>query len=183
MGIDPVRQAAIFLDRDGVINRAPVRNGKPYTPDSVQEIEILPGVDTALSRLKAAGFALIVVTNQPDVARGTMRRETVESVNAALGAALPIDEFRVCFHDDRDQCGCRKPKPGLLLQPPTYPAARSVMVGDRWRDIEAGRNAGVLATVFVDHGYDEPLTVRPDLRVGSLADAVNWILALPSSRS
>jgi len=183
MGIDAVNQAAIFLDRDGVINRAFVRNGKPYPPDSMTDLEILPGVKDALTQLKAAGYALIVVTNQPDVARGTMRREAVDSMHASLAATLPIDEFRVCFHDDRDGCACRKPKPGLLLQPPEYATARSVMVGDRWRDIEAGHNAGVLATVFVDHGYDEPLTVPPSLRVASLAEAVDWILALPSSRS
>jgi D-glycero-D-manno-heptose 1,7-bisphosphate phosphatase len=171
-------RAAIFLDRDGVINRAIVRNGKPYPPASVAELEVLPGVPEALARLKAAGYRLIVVTNQPDVARGTQRREEVDAMHASLASRLPLDEVRVCFHDDADGCECRKPRPGLLTQAPRYDVARSVMVGDRWRDIEAGRRAGVRATVLVASGHDEPCDVEPDLRVGSLAEAVPWILSM-----
>jgi D-glycero-D-manno-heptose 1,7-bisphosphate phosphatase len=183
MGVDGVNGPAVFLDRDGVLNRAPVREGKPYAPSSLEELEILPGVEASLRRLKAAGFALIVVTNQPDVVRGLQSRETVEAVNHALGAALPIDEFRVCYHDDADDCECRKPRPGLLLQPPRYTVDESIMVGDRWRDIEAGRRAGVRATVLVDYGYSEGITVDPDLRARSLAAAVDWILATHAPRS
>src|ERR1017187_1809436 len=157
MGIDTLGavepRRAVFLDRDGVINRAIVRDGKPYPPASLDELEILPGVPEALGLLKAAGFALIVVTNQPDVARGVQRREVVEAINATLGAQLPIDEFRVCYHDDRDQCPCRKPQPGLLTRAPLYALDRSILVGDRWRDIEAGQRAGVQATILIDYGY------------------------------
>jgi D-glycero-D-manno-heptose 1,7-bisphosphate phosphatase len=173
---------AVFLDRDGVINRAVVRDGNPYPPGSPDELEILPGVSEALSRLKAAGFARVVVTNQPDVARGRQRRDVVDAINARLQATLPIDEFRVCYHDDADACACRKPRPGLLTQPPLYDLAASVMVGDRWRDIEAGRRAGVRATVLIDHGYDESASVEPDLRVASLAMAVDWIVRLSLAR-
>ena len=102
---------AVFLDRDGVLNRAVVREGKPYPPANVGEMEILPGVQESLEALRAAGFLLIVVTNQPDVARGTATRAAVEAINAALGEALPIDEFRTCFHDSGFGCDCRKPKP------------------------------------------------------------------------
>jgi D-glycero-D-manno-heptose 1,7-bisphosphate phosphatase len=170
-------RAAVFLDRDGVINRAVVRSGRPHPPDSAADMEILPGVDIALRRLRAAGFALVVVTNQPDVARGRQRRDEVEAIHARLGSALPIDEFRVCYHDDADRCSCRKPAPGLLLQPPLYDLARSVMIGDRWRDVQAGQRAGVAATILIDHRYDEAAgPVSPDLVVGSLAEAVPWIL-------
>jgi D-glycero-D-manno-heptose 1,7-bisphosphate phosphatase len=169
----------VFLDRDGVINRTMVRNGTPHPPASVAEVEILPGVARALRRIKDAGFSLVVVTNQPDVARGRQRRDVVEAINAQLHAVLPIDEFRVCYHDDADNCECRKPRPGLLTQPPVYDLAASVMVGDRWRDIEAGRRAGVRATVLIDHGYQEPITADPDLRVGSLELAADWIVRLP----
>jgi D-glycero-D-manno-heptose 1,7-bisphosphate phosphatase len=171
------RGRAIFLDRDGVINRAIVREGKPYPPASVEDLEILPGVAEALARLKDEGFALVVVTNQPDVARGRQRRDVVDAMNARLAAALPIDEFRVCYHDDTDGCACRKPKPGLLTRPPVYDLGSSVMVGDRWRDVEAGRRAGVRATILIDHGYDERCPVEPDVRVASLAIAAEWILA------
>lgn len=171
-----LKPAAIFLDRDGVLNRAPVTDGKPFPPGGVAELEILPQVPEALASLRAAGYALVVVTNQPDVARGKTPREVVEAMHARLLAELPLDEIRVCYHDDDDDCPCRKPKPGLLLDPPTYDVARSVLVGDRWRDIEAGRSAGCRATILVDYAYAEALPHEPDVRVASLADAAHWIL-------
>jgi len=180
MGIDRgVR--AVFLDRDGVINRALVRDGKPYPPESADDVEVLPGVLAALHRLKTAGYLLVVVTNQPDVARGRQSRDTVEAIHARLASELPIDEFRVCYHDDDDACACRKPKPALILD-----AARahdvdlgaSVMVGDRWRDVEAGRRAGC-ATVFLDYGYAERRPDGPDMVARSLGEAAEWILSRP----
>lgn len=164
---------AVFLDRDGVINKSIVRAGRPYPPASVAELEILPGVPDALERLKGGGFVLIVVSNQPDVARGTTSRSEVEAINRKLACALPIDEFRMCYHDNDDDCDCRKPKPGMLLK-----AARerkidlvsSYMVGDRWRDIEAGKCAGC-RTFFIDYGYDEKLSETFDYRVKSLWEA------------
>lgn len=166
---------AVFLDRDGVINCAIVRGGKPYAPETLGELVVPGEVGPALARLKAAGFRLVVVTNQPEVARGRLRRETVEAIHAALASTLPLDEFRVCYHDEGDGCGCRKPQPGLLLQPPAHDLARSVLVGDRWRDIEAGRRAGVGATVWIDRGYAER-SAEPHVRVSSLSEAVEWIL-------
>jgi D-glycero-D-manno-heptose 1,7-bisphosphate phosphatase len=119
----------------------------------------------------------VVVTNQPDVARGRLPRETVDAIHARLMKMLPLDEIRVCCHDDDDRCDCRKPKPGLLLDPPTYDVAASFMVGDRWRDIEAGRRAGCRATILIDYAYDEPVARDADYNVSSLADAVDRILA------
>jgi D-glycero-D-manno-heptose 1,7-bisphosphate phosphatase len=178
MGIDRGVRRAVFLDRDGVINRAIVRDGKPYAATAAADVEVLPGVPEALDRLKAAGFLLIVVTNQPDVARGSLQRSAVEAIHAHLTLKLPIDDFRVCYHDDDDDCECRKPKPGLLVE-----AARahgvdleaSIMVGDRWRDVEAGRRAGC-QTAFIDYGYAERRPERPDTIVRSLEDAASWIL-------
>jgi D-glycero-D-manno-heptose 1,7-bisphosphate phosphatase len=169
---------AVFLDRDGVLNRAIVREGKPYPPGSVDELVIAPDAPRALARLKRAGYRLVVVTNQPDVARGDQWRGAVEAINAAIVAALPIDEVRVCYHDDGDRCACRKPAPGLLLRAPSHDLARSVMVGDRWRDVEAGKRAGVRATVLIDYGYHEVMRIEPDVRVDSLSGAVDWILDL-----
>jgi D-glycero-D-manno-heptose 1,7-bisphosphate phosphatase len=176
VGIDPVKPRAVFLDRDGVLNRAVVRGGKPCPPASVDELEILPDAAEALGRLKAAGYALVVVTNQPDIARGTTTRAAVDAIHSRMAAILPIDEFRVCPHDDHDACACRKPRPGLLVDPPTTDVAASVMVGDRWRDIEAGRAAGCRATILVDYEYDEEIPHEPDARVASLSEAVEWIL-------
>ncbi len=170
---------AVFLDRDGVVNRAVVRAGKPYPPASPTELEILPGVETGFSLLKAAGFDLIVVTNQPDVARGTQTREQVETLHTALQAQLPIDEFRVCYHDDADHCDCRKPKPGLLLDVARergIDLTASYLIGDRWRDVTAGQAAGCTC-LFIDYGYAETQPVQPFVRSASIAEAVDWILA------
>lgn len=179
MGVDrEVTRRAVFLDRDGVLNASVVRNGKPYPPDSIAELVVLPGVPEALADLKRAGFALIVVTNQPDVARGTQTRAAIDAIHAWLQAELPLDAVYACFHDDGDGCACRKPAPGLLLD-----AARdrgldlttSYMVGDRWRDTEAGAAAGC-RTVFVDYQYDERQPRMFDAKVTSLAEAAAWIL-------
>jgi D-glycero-D-manno-heptose 1,7-bisphosphate phosphatase len=169
---------AVFLDRDGVLNRAIVRDGKPYAPASINELEILPGVETALAALRAAGFLLIVVTNQPDVARGSMTKEAVERINGALRAVLPLDEFRTCYHRSADGCACRKPKPGALLAAASahdIHLSESYMVGDRWRDIEAGQNAGC-KTIFVDYNYQERQPDAADYCVKSLREAAELIL-------
>jgi D-glycero-D-manno-heptose 1,7-bisphosphate phosphatase len=168
---------AVFLDRDGVLNRATVVDGVPHPPATVDDLELLPGVADACRRLHDLGFVLLVVTNQPDIARGTVARSTVDAVNDRLREWLPLDDVLVCPHDDPDDCDCRKPRPGVLLAGAARwgvdPSA-SVMVGDRWRDVEAGLRAGC-RTVFVDHGYAERESFAPDLVVTSLAEAVPWI--------
>ncbi|PZM14867.1 D-glycero-alpha-D-manno-heptose-1,7-bisphosphate 7-phosphatase [Rhizobium tubonense] len=169
---------AVFLDRDGVINRAIVRDGKPYPPADVSQTEVLPGVGSALRDLKAAGYLLIVVTNQPDVARGTTARETVEEINDFLRSRLPIDEFRTCYHDSGDGCDCRKPLPGSILSAAKnydVDLSASFMVGDRWRDIEAGQNAGC-RTIFIDYSYNEKQPETEVRRVSSLREAADVIL-------
>ena len=170
---------AVFLDRDGVITQAHIRDGKPYAPLARADVAIVPGVVDALDRLHRAGLLLIVVTNQPDVARGRVSRDEVEAIHAGLRAELPLDDIHVCYHDDKDECACRKPAPGML-----YAAAlaheitltRSYLVGDRWRDITAGTRAGC-RTILVESGHREPVDVDPDVRVADLNRAASWILA------
>jgi D-sedoheptulose 7-phosphate isomerase len=173
------KQRAVFLDRDGVINRAFVRDGKPYPPPTPQELEILPGVLEALRELKSHGYKLLVVTNQPDVGRGKQSREALDEMHRSLRAQLPLDDILVCCHTDQDHCDCRKPLPGMLLEAArkhNIDLAASFMVGDRWRDIEAGYNAGS-RTILIDYGYSErPPDRVPDLRVGSLREAADWII-------
>ena len=180
MGVRPVSGArAVFLDRDGVLNRTLVRNGVPTPPKSTAELQITEGAGEALHRLRARGFRLVVVTNQPDVARGRQTREVVEAMHAALRSTLPIDEFRVCYHDDADRCNCRKPAAGLLMAAAHdlhVDLTASFMVGDRWRDIDAGRRAGC-RTVLVGSGYHEREEIEPDVQVDSLAEAADWIVA------
>jgi len=173
---------AIFLDRDGVLNQSVVREGKPYPPANAAEVVVLPGVAGALHKLKQAGYLLIVVSNQPDVARGTTTREAVEAINAALherlGGGSLLDELRMCYHDSPDNCHCRKPKPGMLTDAARehgLDLAACHMVGDRWRDIEAGQAAGC-RTVFIDYGYDERQPQGCDIRAASLAEATDILL-------
>lgn len=169
---------AVFLDRDGVLNRAIIRDGRPYPPATPTELEFLPGAFEACAALRRAGFLLIAVTNQPDVARGTQSREVVEEIHASLRDALPLNDIRVCYHGDADNCVCRKPRPGLLMDAARdwdVDLTQSFMVGDRWRDIEAGRRADC-TTILIDYGYVESPGVRPDTRVHSLLEAAAWIL-------
>lgn len=171
------RRPAVFLDRDGVLNRPIVRDGRPYPPGSVEEFEILPGSPEACDELHAAGYAVVVVTNQPDIARGTQDAATVEAIHQALRGALYVDAIYVCAHDDADGCRCRKPQPGLLVDAATnlgIDLGASFMVGDRWRDIEAGRRAGC-RTILVERGYRERQAEQPDTVVSSLPEAVSWI--------
>jgi D-glycero-D-manno-heptose 1,7-bisphosphate phosphatase len=170
---------AVFLDRDGVLNRAVRRDGRPYPPERLEDLEILPGVAEALRSLKASGFRLVVVTNQPDVGKGMQRREVVEAIHERLRSLLPLDDIKVCYHVDEDACPCRKPRPGMLLaaaQDWRVDLARSFMVGDRWRDVAAGRAAGC-TTIFIQEHYDEKAPDDPDVTVGSLLEASAIILA------
>jgi D-glycero-D-manno-heptose 1,7-bisphosphate phosphatase len=170
---------AVFLDRDGVLIACVVRNGKPYPPMRMEEVEILPGVAEAIRRLAAAGYILVGASNQPDVGRGTIPREFVEAVNRRLLEQLPeIREIDACYDFD-DANPRRKPNPGMLLDAGrkyNLNLTASFMVGDRAKDIEAGRRADC-RTVFIDHGYHEP---RPkpaaDFTTHSLLEAAGWIL-------
>jgi D-glycero-D-manno-heptose 1,7-bisphosphate phosphatase len=169
---------AVFIDRDGVVNRAIVRDGKPYPPSTLADLRLLPGVREACRKLREAGFALILITNQPDIARGSVSSQQVAEIHARLRRFLQLDDIRVCPHDDAERCDCRKPKPGLLLQAAqnlNIDLQSSYVVGDRWRDVEAGHRAGCRA-IFVDHGYRERQPDQPFLRVHSLTEAANWIL-------
>lgn len=176
---DQLRRA-VFLDRDGVLNRAFVRNGTPHPPATLAELEIMPDARGVLEDLKAAGFLLIGVTNQPDVARGTQSKGVVESINTALLGSLPLQDILVCYHDNQDGCNCRKPRPGLLLQGAakyTIDLSASFVIGDRWKDVETGRRAGC-TTVFLDYAYGERgPDCKPDSTAHSLSEAAAWILS------
>jgi len=174
------RRAAVFLDRDGVLNRSLLVNGKPHAPRTLAEFELLPGVGDALGELKAAGFALVVTTNQPDVRTGKSNRRDVEAIHDRLKREFPIDAVYACYHVDADGCDCRKPKPGMLIEAARtleLDIAASFMVGDRWRDVGAGRAAGC-GTVFIDLGYAEAMPEMPDHVVADLPAAASTILAL-----
>lgn len=175
---------AVFLDRDGVINRVVVRDGRPYSPARLEDLEILPGVGEAVEALRAAGFQIVVVTNQPDVARGLQSLEVIEAMHDRIRAELSVHEIKVCYHVDEDGCECRKPKPGMLLEAAvarSIDLARSYMVGDRWRDIEAGKAAGC-STILVDGDYAERRAENPGAVVNSLLEGSALILSAEGER-
>lgn len=172
------KRKAVFLDRDGVLVRSEVRKGKPYAALTLRAFEILPEAPAAVRSLKAAGYATVLVTNQPELARGNIAQATMDAMHDRLRAALPLDDVRVCPHDSDTGCGCRKPAPGLLLQAAAdlgLDLAQSYMVGDRWRDVGAGRAAGC-RTILIERNYDEPERETPDFTVGDVGAAARLIL-------
>ena len=174
----------MFLDRDGTINRAVVRDRRPYPPVMLDEFELLPGAEQTIEALREAGFLIIVVTNQPDVSTGVQRRDVVEAMHDKLRAGGLCDDIKVCYHTDADGCECRKPKPGMLIEAARewrVNLADSFMVGDRWRDVAAGKAAGCF-TFFIDYEYRERRADDPDAIVGSLEEAGMLILRENYSR-
>ena len=173
---------AVFLDRDGTLNVQRVRDGKPYPPQTVDEFKLFPDVPAACARLVAAGFVLVVATNQPDVGRGTQPQTVVEAMHARLRELVPaIARVEVCYAAGRPEDPPdrrRKPEPGMLLDAARelgLDLSRSWMVGDRWRDVDCGKRAGV-RTVFIDFDYAEPLHAAPDYTVHSFQEAAAVIL-------
>ena len=175
---------AVFLDRDGVINKAYIKDGLPTSPNSLDELEILPGVKESVLRLKKFNFVCLVVTNQPDVARGKINKNTVIEMNNFLQKEIKLDDFFVCYHDDEDNCECRKPKPGLLLQASKkwdVNLKKSFIIGDRWRDIQAGEKVGC-KTIFLEYNYIDIKPKNPDFVTDKLLNAVYLIEKLQNKK-
>jgi D-glycero-D-manno-heptose 1,7-bisphosphate phosphatase len=173
-----VRPAGVFLDRDGVLNASAVVDGVPTPPRRMQDFQVLPGVVEACRTLREAGLMLVVVTNQPDVARGALSAADLEAIHDRMRQELGIEHVWTCVHDDADGCPCREPRPGMILDAARVldiDLNRSAAVGDRWRDVESAQRAGV-HSVFVDRGYDEHLTVEPDATFADLPAAVSHLL-------
>jgi D-glycero-D-manno-heptose 1,7-bisphosphate phosphatase len=182
MGRHQVARRAVFLDRDGVINRVVVRNGQPHPPSSPKDFELYDDVIDECARLKAADFLLVVITNQPDVGRGVQSRKAVEAMHLKLQSALPsLDRIETCYHGGGrygQPCDCRKPRPGLILRAAAelnIDLKESYVIGDRWRDIDCARAAGCRA-IFIDRGYKEKLSQAPDVTVANFKHAVNAVL-------
>lgn len=170
---------AVFLDRDGVLNRSLIRNGRPYAPLRLEDFHIIPEAIQALRSLKQAGYLLVIVTNQPEIARGTLAPAVLDAMHKRLKAQLPIDAIKACCEEDGPACTCYKPKPGMLLGAAAemdIDLAASYMIGDRWRDVGAGYSAGC-RTIFIDYGYDERRPDAPDAVVSNVAEAAELILS------
>jgi D-glycero-D-manno-heptose 1,7-bisphosphate phosphatase len=182
MGKHEIARRAVFLDRDGVLNRAVVRNGRPHPPSCAEDFKLYDDVADGCARLKAAEFLLVVITNQPDVGRGRQSREAVEAMHAKMQLALPsLDRIEICYHAGErygESCDCRKPRPGMILRAAAglkIDLCASYVIGDRWRDIGCARAAGCRA-IFIERGYEESLREAPDFTVATFGDAVNALL-------
>ena len=168
---------SVFLDRDGVINKAYIKDGLPQSPNSLNELKILPGVKESIIKLKKLNFICLMVTNQPNVSRKKIDKNSVIQMNNFLKNEIALDDIFVCYHDDSDNCNCRKPKPGLLLQAGKkwdVDFKKSFMIGDRWRDIQAGEKVGC-KTIFLDYKYNEKKPKKPDFVSDSLFNAAHII--------
>ena len=178
---------AVFLDRDGVLNEVDLSDGAPRSPRSLTDLRITREARPAIDELRAAGFALVVVTNQPDVARGTTPRAQVDVVNDHLRFELALDAVYCCVHDIADDCDCRKPRPGMLHRAALelgLDLASSWLIGDRWVDVAAARAAGV-RELLLERPYSweptsagaPPADLQPAASMPTLASCVDHILA------
>lgn len=178
---------AVFFDRDGVLNRSIVRDGRPYAPNSAEDFVIDSAAAEVVSRVKSAGYLAIVVTNQPDVKKGSLTRETMDEMHRRLKNAVALDDIYTCeCLEDDSSCDCYKPRPGMLLEAArkwNIDLSRSVIVGDRWRDVGAGKAAGC-RTVFIDRGYKKDKAPdSPDIVVRNLMAACEAILSEEGARA
>ncbi len=171
-----LKNMAVFLDRDGVINEIVFHDSdKPSSPWRFEEFRLVPGIKKPLEELSSMGFYLFIVSNQPDQSRGYIEAGTTEKINKTIYDSLPIDDIATCPHDDRHNCSCRKPKPGMLLDLSKkwdIDLKRSFLIGDNWKDMEAGKAAGCV-TLLLDKPYNQ--AVKADHRVETLEDAVEII--------
>jgi D-glycero-D-manno-heptose 1,7-bisphosphate phosphatase len=175
VGVGKIKRA-VFLDRDGVLNPVVMRGGSPASPRGRDEFALVPGAGEQVARLKAAGYMVIVVTNQPDLARGLLAATELDAMHQVLAEEAGPDEIRFCPHDDYHQCACRKPKPGMLIQAAAehgLDLAASWLVGDGYKDLEAARAARVRG-VLIKTDYNAQVKAR--LKVADLGEAVDLIL-------
>lgn len=170
------KNRAVFLDRDGVINEVLFRGGeKPIAPWRLEEFKLIPGIKKPLEELSNMGYSLFVVSNQPDIAKGYVDLSVVEKMNEIILETLPIQDIMICPHDDSQNCNCRKPKPGMLLDLAKkwkIDLKKSFLIGDNWRDIGAGKAVGC-KTVIIDKPHNK--AIKADYRIKNLESAVKII--------
>ncbi len=169
------KNRVVFLDRDGVINRVILRDGRPYSPRTIEEFVFNDGIQEAVRRLKEAGFKTIVVSNQPDLARGEIAQDVLDTMTRKVRSEIPVDDIYICPHDDVHQCSCRKPKPGMLIEAAmkwNIDLSASFFIGDTWKDRDAGRAAGC-KTILLDAPYNQD--VDPDFRIRAISECIDII--------
>jgi D-glycero-D-manno-heptose 1,7-bisphosphate phosphatase len=173
-----VTHRAIFLDRDGVLVRAAPREDYAHGPLTLEEFSLMPDVVEPVERMRRGGFLTVLATNQPGVARRLVSWETLNEMHRILRSSIPLDYIEICPHQDADQCACRKPKPGMLLDSAGrlgIDLPHSYFIGDTGRDVGAALAAGV-TPILIDWPYNRDLRVQH--RVKDLAEAADLIVNL-----
>ncbi len=174
--------AAVFLDRDGTLNKNIWRNGKLTPPYSYKEVEIIKGTQEAIKMLRKLNYIPIIITNQPDISRGKVSLQEVNTINKVICEKLQIDYIYMCIHDDNDRCNCRKPKPGMIhkaAEDLKLTLKESILIGDRWRDIHAGQAAGC-KSYLIDNNYDEP---KPNLPYETVNSVLQLVMTLKKDKT
>ena len=162
---------AIFLDRDGVLNKVILKDGKPLSPKNLSEFVLLDNVSEALAIFKKLDYLTIIVTNQPDIKTKKQTLKDLEITHKWIFDNLMIDDIFVCCHDDSDNCNCRKPGIGMLINASKkykINLTKSIMIGDRWKDIKCGQLAKCKNNFYINYGYDEPSPTGKFINVSSL---------------
>jgi D-glycero-D-manno-heptose 1,7-bisphosphate phosphatase len=169
---------AVFIDRDGIINKAIVVNRKPFSPVDIYEFKILPKAKKALKTFKKLNLMNIIITNQPDIKTGKQLSKDLDKIHNWMMINLDIDEILVCKHDDNDNCNCRKPKTGMIEQAVEkyqINISQSYLIGDRWKDIQCGQKAGCKENFFVNYNYNETRPKMPYIVVKSLYECSQYL--------
>lgn len=169
---------AIFIDRDGVVNKSIVIDGKPHAPLNFSDFKILNGVEEALNNFKKQGFLTFIITNQPNIKlkNRTLNIVELELMHNYLLENFYVTKIYVCSHINEDNCRCRKPKIGnLLLASKEFniDLSKSFFVGDRWQDVECAHNANIKTCFFIDYKYNEKRPVNKYFQVNSLLEVSN----------
>jgi D-glycero-D-manno-heptose 1,7-bisphosphate phosphatase len=183
MGVSITSRQAVFLDRDGILNKSIIKQGKPYPPENLEEVVIHDEVKQGIRLLKNEGLLLIMITNQPDIARNKTTEKNVNSINNFVKHILNLDDIFMCVHDDNDNCNCRKPKPGMIIDAQkkwNIELNGSFLVGERWKDISAGKKMNLI-TFFLDLGYKEK-KVDADFEYKTFTQIVNQIIKLKNEK-
>jgi D-glycero-D-manno-heptose 1,7-bisphosphate phosphatase len=170
-------KTAVFLDRDGTLNKNIWRNGKPTPPYSCDEVELINGTQEAISKLRKLNYIPIIITNQPDISRGKVSLKEVNKINDVICEMLKIDYVYMCTHDDSDGCECRKPKPGMIHKAAVdleLTLNKCILIGDRWRDIHAGQAVGC-KSYLIENNYDEP---KPNLPYETVLSVLHLVKKL-----
>ena len=167
---------AVFLDRDGVLNKAPIANNKkPLSIKNISDLRFLPKVIETCKILKNK-FLLIMITNQPDVSRKKISRSKVKKINIFIKKKLKLDDVYVCYSNN-DKSILRKPNPGMIIKAAKkykINLKKSYLIGDRWKDIDAGKKV-FCKTIFINKNYNEKLNMKPDYKIKKFEEILNYI--------